>query len=119
MDMTLDLKETALSSYALRNIDSSYKGSADLFKFLDVATEFEDLLYGLEPYYRDHTLHSLWVYLLGDSWCYGLSPDIPWSFEDQNETDMWFRHADNLKKLLGDLVQAQYWDAIDCVRQRF
>ena len=25
---------------------------------------FEDILYGLEPYYRDHTLHSLWVYYL-------------------------------------------------------
>jgi len=56
----------ALSSYALKNIDPSSKGSADLFKFLDAATEFEDLLYGLELYYRDHTLHSLWVYFMGE-----------------------------------------------------
>lgn len=28
--------------------------------------EFEEILYGSDPFYRDHTLHVLWVYLLGD-----------------------------------------------------
>ncbi len=55
-----------LASFSLNSIDRNSKGNAELFKYLDAATEFEDLLYGLEPYYRDHTLHSLWVYLLGE-----------------------------------------------------
>jgi len=55
-----------LASNALRNIQSTSKGNSTLFNFLTAATEFEDLLYGLEPYYRDHTLHSLWVYLIGE-----------------------------------------------------
>lgn len=55
-----------LASYALNSLDPSSKGNSELFKFLDAATEFEDLLYGLEKYYRDHTLHSLWVYLIGE-----------------------------------------------------
>lgn len=54
-----------LMSAALRDIDPNSKGNSKLFKFLDVSAEFEDLLYGLERYYRDHTLHSLWVYLIG------------------------------------------------------
>jgi len=54
-----------LASFALNDIDPSSKGNSKLFKYLDAATEFEDLLYGLEQYYRDHTLHSLWVYLIG------------------------------------------------------
>ncbi len=29
---------------------------------------FEELLFGLNPGYRDHTLHSLWVYLFGHQW---------------------------------------------------
>jgi len=55
-----------LASYALNSLDPSSKGNSKLFKFLDAATKFEDLLYGLEKYYRDHTLHSLWVYLIGE-----------------------------------------------------
>ena len=56
----------ALASYALNSIDPSSKGNAKLYQFLDAATEFEDILYGLETYYRDHTLHSLWVYFIGE-----------------------------------------------------
>ena len=55
-----------LASYSLKNIDPDSKGNSKLFSFLDAATEFEDILYGLEDYYRDHTLHSLWVYLIGE-----------------------------------------------------
>jgi hypothetical protein len=55
-----------LASYALIDIDPASKGNAKLFKFLEAATRFEDLLYGLEEFYRDHTLHSLWVYLIGE-----------------------------------------------------
>lgn len=54
-----------LMSASLRKIDPNSKGNSKLFGYLDNATKFEDLLYGLEPYYRDHTLHSLWVYLIG------------------------------------------------------
>ncbi len=56
----------SLASYSLNNIDASSKGNARLFAYLKAATEFEDILYGLEPYYRDHTLHSLWVYFIGE-----------------------------------------------------
>ena len=55
-----------LASYALKYIDETSKGNSKLFDFIEAATRFEELLYGLEPYYRDHTLHSLWVYLIGE-----------------------------------------------------
>ena len=55
-----------LAKYALRDIEPTAKGNATLYRFLKAATEFEDVLYGLEPHYRDHTLHSLWVYLIGE-----------------------------------------------------
>jgi hypothetical protein len=55
-----------LASYALNSLDPDSKGNSELFEFLGAATRFEDLLYGLEEYYRDHTLHSLWVYLIGE-----------------------------------------------------
>ncbi len=65
-----------LASSALNDIAPDSKGNSELFKFLGAATEFEDLLYGLESYYRDHTLHSLWVYLLGEYILRDLLPDI-------------------------------------------
>ena len=55
-----------LASSALNAIDIDSKGNSKLFNYLDAATSFEEILYGLEPYYRDHTLHSLWVYFIGE-----------------------------------------------------
>jgi len=55
-----------LAKYALRDIEPTSKGNSTLYNFLSAATEFEDILYGLESFYRDHTLHSLWVYLIGE-----------------------------------------------------
>jgi len=54
-----------LLSAAIWSIDSTAKGNSALYAYLEDAIKFEDLLYGLEPFYRDHTLHSLWVYLIG------------------------------------------------------
>jgi len=65
-----------LASYALNDINRDSKGNSNLFEFLDAATEFEDILYGLERYYRDHTLHSLWVYFLGEYILRELLPNI-------------------------------------------
>jgi hypothetical protein len=56
---------------------------------------------------------------INDSWCYGLSPDIPWTFKDQFEAQRWFYHYDQLKDLIEDLVEPHYWDSIDAVRSRF
>jgi len=56
---------TDLMRAAIVAIDPNAKGHSALLDYLDAATKFEDLLYGLEEFYRDHTLHSLWVYLIG------------------------------------------------------
>ena len=80
-----------LLSCALSSIDSGSKGSSKLFKFLDSAIRFEDLLYGLEDYYRDHTLHSLWVYLIGESILRDMLPEVRdelnWYFYNDIERD--------------------------------
>ncbi len=39
-----------LASYSLNYINRDSKGNSKLFEFLEAATEFEDLLYGLERY---------------------------------------------------------------------
>lgn len=54
-----------LISAAINFIDPSSKGNSKLFEYLEDSSKFEDVLYGLEDFYRDHTLHSIWVYLMG------------------------------------------------------
>jgi len=50
---------------AMSYIDPDQRGYDDLFKFFDEYVEFEELIFASDSYYRDHTLHCLWVYFLG------------------------------------------------------
>lgn len=47
-------------------IDPNRQGYDRLFKFFDVYVEFEELIFASDSFYRDHTLHCLWVYFLGE-----------------------------------------------------
>ena len=53
---------------ALKHISRTYaiRGFGELFRYYEKYVEFEDFLFGVDPTYRDHTMHALWVYLLGD-----------------------------------------------------
>jgi len=82
-----------LMSAAIADIDPNAKGHSELLNYLKAATEFEDLLYGLEQFYRDHTLHSLWVYLIGVK-LMNEDPGLKWIAEDLN----WYVFNDVRKK---------------------
>lgn len=44
----------------------------NLINYIDAFTSFEEMLFGLDLEYRDHTLHSLWVYLFGHQFIIGM-----------------------------------------------
>lgn len=67
--------------------------------------------YGIKLWATERTIN--------DSWCYGLSPDIPWTFSDSENAQMWFNHYDNLRHAIENFVQPHHWDSIDHVRSRF
>jgi hypothetical protein len=50
--------------------------------------------------------------LLNDSWCYGLSQDIPWRMDDTHLMRAWFEHAKALERSCADFVKPLYWEAI-------
>lgn len=54
--------------------------------------------------------------IINDSWCFGLSQDIPWAMLDQELKEAWFRHIDKLKELCGDRVKREYWESVDHIR---
>lgn len=67
--------------------------------------------YGIRLWPRDKSIN--------DSWCYGLSPDIPWVFQNPHETQRWFNHYDKVRDLTEGIVEPHYWESIDAVRLRF
>lgn len=45
-------------------IDQDKQGYEELFDYFDAYVDFEELIFASDAFYRDHTLHCLWVYLL-------------------------------------------------------
>lgn len=56
----------ALFDSAMSFIDPNKSGYDTLFKYFDNYVEFEELIFASDSFYRDHTLHCLWVYFLGE-----------------------------------------------------
>ncbi len=71
---------------------------------------FNHKKYGIDLFPRDETIF--------DYWCYGLSPDIPWKFEDNNYLKMWLEHVDKLRKLVDGYVPEHYWWHIDHIKEK-
>ncbi len=53
------------------------------------------------------------------SWCYGFSPDIPWTFLNKDEIKLWINHYDELRLVLGDVVPSHYHESIDYLKGEF
>lgn len=47
-------------------IDPDKRGYDKLFSYFDEYVNFEELIFASDSFYRDHTLHCLWVYFLGE-----------------------------------------------------
>lgn len=47
-------------------IDSDKRGYDALFSYFDEYVNFEELIFASDSFYRNHTLHCLWVYFLGE-----------------------------------------------------
>lgn len=56
----------ALFEAAMSYIDPDKRGYDKIFKYFDEFVNFEELIFASDSFYRDHTLHSLWVYFLGE-----------------------------------------------------
>jgi hypothetical protein len=90
------------------------RGLSEINDYFNKMVNFEDVLFSIDQHYRDHTMHALWVYLLGDyvfnqrkyEW---LNPsEIDWEIEFSQIVDD--SVISNLKdKLMG------YKEAIYCI----
>jgi hypothetical protein len=53
----------------MSHLSPNKKGYDKIFKYFDSYVEFEELIFASDSFYRDHTLHCLWVYFLGEYIC--------------------------------------------------
>jgi hypothetical protein len=63
------------------------------------------LKYGINLYETNNPINN--------SWCFGLSHDIPWSMADTNLMKKWFDFFRNLKELCINHVKPSYWQSIE------
>lgn len=54
---------------SMSHLSTNKKGYDKIFKYFDSYVEFEELIFASDSFYRDHTLHCLWVYFLGEYIC--------------------------------------------------
>src|SRR5664280_2134166 len=53
-----------LFELSMSYIDADRTGYDELFRYFDEYVDFEEIVFASDSDYRDHTLHSLWVYFL-------------------------------------------------------
>ena len=72
-------------------------------------------------FYKNHNKFGIELFpkndFVYDYWCYGLSPDMPWTFKNKTKLKMWFKYYDELKKLIYDYVDEQYWWHVDHIKE--
>ncbi len=56
----------ALFEASMSYISPNKQGYDKIFKYFDSYVEFEELIFASDSFYRDHTLHCIWVYFLGE-----------------------------------------------------
>lgn len=78
---------------SMSSIDPDKGGYDKIFEYFDEYVDFEELIFASDSFYRDHTLHCLWVYFLGE-----------YLYYDEQYRYI-FKDMDSMNKLLTDLVQ--------------
>jgi len=51
--------------------------------------------------------------VINDSWCFGLSQDIPWTMADTGQIRTWIEHIKDLRGVCSHHVPQPSWDSID------
>lgn len=74
-------------------------------------------------FYKKHVSYGIDLYpkknAIFPAWCYGLSPDIPWGFKDDNNYLMWEKHIDSLRQVLNGYVDEKYWWHVDYIKENW
>ncbi len=105
-----------------KQLDNQLIGLERILPYIDkIELETLSVLYNSD-FYKNHNKFGIELFpkndFVYDYWCYGLSPDIPWAFRNKTKLKMWLKHYDELKKLIYDYVDEQYWWHVDHIKEK-
>lgn len=93
-------------------IDPDKKGYDKLFSYFDEYVEFEELIFASDSFYRDHTLHCMWVYLLGE-YIYRSGEFEPIFKTGREDKSIFYAFYDALKQLgIADRGEFRVWRSL-------
>lgn len=102
-----------LFSSAMSYISSNRQGYDKIFRFFDSYVEFEELIFASDSFYRDHTLHCIWVYFLGEY--IKRSEEFETLFEDQKKQLNMLNKAVEVFDVIGISNRENYQKFIDLI----
>ncbi len=94
-------------------LDRDKQGYDELFRYFDEFVNFEELIFASDSFYRDHTLHCLWVYFLGEYIFH--KPEFSHILQNFNRT---FRIANHVCKYFNALEAPHIFGEICVILQR-
>ncbi|MCK8058384.1 MULTISPECIES: hypothetical protein [unclassified Fusibacter] len=99
-----------LFEMSMSSIMPDKRGYDSIFNYFDAYVDFEELIFASDSFYRDHTLHCLWVYFLGE-FLYN-KPEFKRTFK--------YLHSESasifeIRKLFGGMSRLQNLDRLTTV----
>ena len=103
-----------------KQLDNQLLNIEKILPYVDkIDLETLSIVYGSD-FYKNHNKYGMELFPkenpIFNYWCYGLSPDTPWTFKDRNQIKMWLDHSDKLEEIIYDYVDEQYWWSIEYIR---
>lgn len=104
-----------------RQLENQLRNLEEILPYINrVELESLSVLYN-SFFYKHNDFYGIDLYpeknLIFPMWCYGLSPDVPWGFTNDNDYFIWERHINSLRSLLGNYVDEKYWWHIDYIKE--
>jgi hypothetical protein len=104
-----------LFEVAMSYLSPNKKGYDKLFVYFDSFVEFEELIFASDSFYRDHTLHCLWVYFLGE-FLYR-KPEFEILFKTEKETKESYRLLSKLSQDIHLFEENGFMTLLKAVKQ--
>ena len=90
---------------AMSYLSPNKNGYDNIFNYFDSYVDFEELIFASDSFYRDHTLHCLWVYFLGEY--LHRKPEFSVLYQLEKEAEEGFKMIDTLADSLHILEKAE------------
>lgn len=104
-------------------LDTQLHNTEEILSYINkIELESLSILYGSD-FHKNSDFYGINLYPeknpIFPAWCYGLSPDVPWGFRNDDDYFMWEKHIDLLRQMTNGYVDEEYWWHIDYIKENW